>query len=238
MRGDLGQPHGGWPRDLQSKVLKGQQPITVRPGSLLPDINLRSSKADAEKACGRPVSDKELASFLMYPKVFASSCGFERKYGPVSVLPTSVYFYGMKPRQEISVDLEPGKTLIVSLTAIGETRDDGSVEVFFELNGQPRVVSVPNRRAAVRAKSRPKADEGDESQIPAPMPAVVASISVKVDDTVEAGAVLLSLEAMKMEAALYAPHRGRVANVCVKAGDQVDAKDLLIVLEKLSAELH
>lgn len=234
LRGDLGQPPGGWPQALQVKVLKGQQPITVRPGSLLSDIDLAGAKADGEKACSRVLTDAELASFLMYPKVFVNHCNFERKYGPVSVLPTSVYFYGMKTGQEIAVDIETGKTLVISLTAIGDTHDDGTVEVFFELNGQPRVVAVPDRKAAMRVQSRRKVQEDDERQIGSPMPAVVASIAVKVGDRVEIGSVLASLEAMKMETPLHAPHGGLVTEMLIKAGDQVDAKDLLMVLEKTS----
>ncbi len=232
LRGDLGQSPGGWPEALQKKALKGEAPITVRPGSLLKPADLASSRKDIEEKLGRPLSEYEFASWLMYPKVFSDFCAAQENYGPVSVLPTPTYFYGMDVEDEIFVDIEKGKTLVIRCLAIGDTNDKGMVTVFFEINGQPRRVKVPNRTAGASASAaRRKAEAGNDAHVGAPMPGVVSTLGVAAGQAVKAGDVLLSIEAMKMETALHAERDGTVAEVLVKAGDQIDAKDLLMVLE-------
>jgi pyruvate carboxylase len=166
----------------------------------------------------------------MYPKVFSDFFAAHEIYGPVSVLPTPVYFYGMKPQDEVFVDLERGKTLVIRCFAVGEVDDKGMVTVFFELNGQPRRVKVPDRaHGGSAARARRKAEPGNEAHVGAPMPGVVSTLAVSAGQTVKAGDVLLSIEAMKMETALHAERDGTIAEVLVKAGDQIDAKDLLVV---------
>ncbi|MDJ1160053.1 pyruvate carboxylase [Chelatococcus sp. SYSU_G07232] len=230
LRGDLGQPPGGWPAALQKKALKGEAPIIVRPGSLLADADLEAARAEAEKRCGRRLDDRELASFLMYPKVFTDYAAAARKYGPVSCLPTPVYFYGMGVGEEISVTIETGKTLVLRLQVIGETDEEGFVRVFFELNGQPRIVKVPNRSAVATLPARRKAEEGNDAHVAAPMPGVVSTLAVRPGQAVEAGDVILTIEAMKMETALHAARSGTVQEVLVHPGSPIDAKDLLVVL--------
>lgn len=229
LKGDLGQPPGGWPEGLQKKALKGETPITVRPGSLLPEADLKAVKAEAEKKVGRQISDQELASYLMYPKVFTEFAGTIRKFGPVGTLPTPVFFYGMQPGDEITIEIEHGKTLVLVLQTLGDIDDEGQVKVFFELNGQPRNIRVPNRSAVARVAARRKAEEGNDAHVAAPMPGSISSVSVKAGQTVKAGDVLLTIEAMKMETALHAPHDGKIAEVLVNPGNQIDAKDLLVV---------
>jgi pyruvate carboxylase len=231
LRGDLGQPPGGWPKALQHKALKGAAPITVRPGSLLGSADLPALRLEAAKACGRTLTESEFAAYLMYPKVFTEFSATQRKFGPVSVLPTSVFFYGMKAGDEVTLEIEDGKALVVVLTAIGDTRDDGQVEVFFELNGQPRVIAVPNRATMSTIKARRKAEDGNSRHVAAPMPGVVSTINIAKDQTVKAGDVLLTLEAMKMETVLHATQDGIVAGVLVGVGSPVDSKDLLIELK-------
>ena len=231
LHGDLGQPLGGWPPDLQAKALKGAVPIIVRPGALLRDADLTESRGEAEAACGRKLSDNEFAAYLMYPRVFTEFSTIQRKYGPVSVLPTPIFFYGMKAGDEVSLEIEDGKALVVLLTAIGDTRDDGQVEIFFELNGQPRVITVPNRAATSTVKARRKAEDGNNDHVAAPMPGVVSSVSVKVGQVVKAGDVLMTLESMKMETVLHAPHDGTVIDIPVTPRSQVDSKDLLIEMK-------
>ncbi|HWK63718.1 MAG TPA: pyruvate carboxylase [Rhizobiaceae bacterium] len=229
LRGDLGQSPGGWPAKLQKKALKGEKPITVRPGSLLPAADLAGSRKEVEEKLGRKLSEFEFASWLMYPKVFTDFASAQETYGPVSVLPTPVYFYGMKAEDEIFVDIERGKTLVIRCLALGDVNDKGMVTVFFELNGQPRRVKVPDRAHGGSAKSRRKAEPGNESHVGAPMPGVVSTLAVSAGRAVKAGDVLLSIEAMKMETALHAERDGTIAEVLVRAGDQIDAKDLLVV---------
>lgn len=231
MRGDLGQPPAGWPKALQKKVLKGEKPFTVRPGSLLAPADLSAERVSVEKAVGRAISDQEFASALMYPKVFADYAVAQENYGPTSVLPTSVYFYGLESEQEVFIDLEKGKTLVVVNQAISETDEKGMVTVFFELNGQPRRVKVPNRAKGAIGGVKRKAEMANGKHIGAPMPGVVSTIAVVSGQAVKAGDVLLSLEAMKMETAIHAERDGILAEVLVRTGEQVDAKDLLIVYE-------
>ena len=231
LRGDLGTPPGGWPAALQKKVLKGETPITARPGSLLPAADLEAMRAAAEKAVGRGIDEREIASYLMYPKVFTEFANAARKYGPVEALPTPVYFYGMAVGDEIAIDIERGKTLVLRLQAIGETDDEGQVRVFFELNGQPRIVKVPNRAAVAKLPTRRKAEEDNDSHVAAPMPGLIATVAVQPGQKIKAGDVLLSIEAMKMETALHAPRDGTVQEVLVRAGSPIDAKDLLVVLQ-------
>ncbi|MEO3389083.1 pyruvate carboxylase [Mesorhizobium sp. CAU 1741] len=230
LRGDLGQSPGGWPQALQKKALKGEKPITVRPGSLLAPADLDKDRVGIEEKLERTLSDAEFASWLMYPKVFTDFAAAQTDYGPVSVLPTPSYFYGMEPEEEVFVEIERGKTLVIRCLAIGDTDDKGMVTVFFELNGQPRRVKVPDRaHGAGAGKVRRKAEAGNAAHVGAPMPGVVSAVTVAVGQAVSAGDVLLSIEAMKMETALHAEQDGKVAEVLVSAGDQIDAKDLLVV---------
>ncbi len=232
LRGDLGQPPAGWPAGLQKKALKGAKPITVRPGSLLEAADLGKDRAGLEEKLGRKVSEFEFSAWLMYPKVFTDFATASENYGPVSVLPTPVYFYGMEPEDEIFVEIERGKTLVIRCLAVGEVDEKGMVTVFFELNGQPRRVKVPDRaHGASATAARRKAEPGNEAHVGAPMPGVVSTLGVAPGQSVQAGDVLLSIEAMKMETALHAERDGTIAEVLVKAGDQIDAKDLLVVFE-------
>ena len=236
LAGDLGQPLGGWPKELQAKALKGQPASTARPGSLLPPADLEAARGQATQACGRALDDRDLAAYLMYPKVFTDFSAAVRRYGPVSALPTPVYFYGMAVGDEIAVELEVGKTLVIRLLALGDADGDGNARVFFELNGQPREIRVPNRSIATAHKARRKADEANEGHIAAPFPGVISSISVRVGDIVSAGEVLASIEAMKMESYLHSPSTGIIQAVHITSGASVEAKDLLFEMAPITAE--
>ena len=234
MKGELSQIPEGWPKALQDKVLKGDVPLTERAGASIPSVDLAATKKELEETLQKEISQQELASYNMYPKVFTDFMAAQEEYGPTSVLPTSVYFYGLKVGDELFIDIEKGKTLVVRCVAIGETNDKGLVRVFFELNGQPRSIQVPDRihGASGASAARPKADPADKLQIGAPMPGVISTVSVSNGQEVKAGEVLLSIEAMKMETAIYAESSGIVSELLVKAGDQIDAKDLLVKLEE------
>ncbi|MTI16868.1 pyruvate carboxylase [Rhodobacteraceae bacterium RKSG542] len=232
MHGDLGQSPGGWPEALQAKVLKGSKPITVRPGSLLPAEDFDARREEVIEIVGRETDDKELASYLMYPKVFTDFAAAQDLYGPTSVLPTPNYFYGLPAGEEIMVELEPGKVMVLACLAIGETDETGEKRVFFELNGQPRNVRIIDRaHGAVGMGARPKAKAGNRNEVGAPMPGVISTVAVKVGQSVKAGDVLLSIEAMKMETAIHAERDGTIREVLVNVGDQIDAKDLLVSFE-------
>ncbi|MEE9375864.1 MAG: pyruvate carboxylase [Rhizobiaceae bacterium] len=232
MHGDLSRPADGFPKKLQKKVLKGKKPLTKRVGATLKPANMKKLRKEAEKKINRSVSDQEFASYLMYPKVFTDYALAKSAYGPTSALPTPVFFYGMKAGEEILVEIEKGKILVVRCLARSEMDDQGMVTVFFELNGQPRRARVPDRLHGGDAIiARPKAENGNAAHIGAPMPGVISTIMIEVGQEVASGDVLLSIEAMKMETALHAEADGVVAEVLVKRGDQIDAKDLLLRFE-------
>ncbi|EJF89145.1 pyruvate carboxylase [Bartonella tamiae] len=231
LRGELGQPEGGWPKALQEKALKGQKPFTVRPGSLLEPADLVIERTQAVEKIGHEMQDHEFASYLMYPKVFVDYSAASSLYGPVSVLPTHVYFYGLPLEQEVVIDIEKGKSLVVRNLSVTEADDQGMVSVFFELNGQPRRIKVPDRIHNLPTKTRPKIENGNVSHIGAPMPGIISSVDVKVGQKVKAGDVLIAIEAMKMETVLHAEKDATIVDVLVTQGDQIDAKDLLVVLD-------
>ncbi|EJL54013.1 pyruvate carboxylase [Rhizobium sp. CF122] len=229
LKGDLGQPPSGWPEALQKKALKGDAPYTVRPGSLLADADLDAERKVIETKLEREVSDFEFASYLMYPKVFTDFALASDTYGPVSVLPTQAYFYGLADGEELFADIEKGKTLVIVNQAMSGTDSQGMVTVFFELNGQPRRIKVPDRaHGATGAAARRKAEPGNAAHVGAPMPGVISRVFVSPGQAINAGDVLVSIEAMKMETAIHAEKDGAIAEVLVKAGDQIDAKDLLV----------
>ncbi|SEH81395.1 pyruvate carboxylase [Paracoccus alkenifer] len=231
LRGNLGQPPGGWPQALQCKVLKGEPPLTTRPGAAMPPVDLTAARAGLETTLERPVDGEDLNGWLMYPKVFTDYAERHRIYGPVRTLPTPAFFYGMEPGEQISVEIDPGKTLEIQLLTLGDRDDAGHVKVFFELNGQPRTVRVPDRGATATAAARPRAESGNPAHIGAPMPGVVASVVVQPGASVQPGDLLLTIEAMKMETAIHADRPGTIKAIHVTPGAQIDAKDLLVEVE-------
>ncbi|MCV2868987.1 pyruvate carboxylase [Defluviimonas sp. WL0002] len=232
MRGNLGQPPGGFPDGIVRKVLKGETPNTERPGKHLPPVDLEAVRRSVSKELlGFAVDDEDLNGYLMYPKVFLDYMGRHRLYGPVRTLPTRTFFYGMQPGEEITAEIDPGKTLEIRLQTVGDTDAQGEVKVFFELNGQPRVIRVPNRLVKSKTVAKPKAQDGNANHIGAPMPGSVASVAVTAGQKVNAGDLLLTIEAMKMETGIHAERAATVKAVLVQAGSQIEAKDLLIELE-------
>ncbi|MCK8464728.1 pyruvate carboxylase [Aliiroseovarius sp. S1339] len=232
MRGNLGQPPGGFPDSIVHKVLKGEKPNRDRPGKHLKPVDLEAARASlSEELGGLTIDDEDLNGYLMYPKVFLDYMGRHRLYGPVRTLPTRTFFYGMEPGEEISTEIDPGKTLEIRLQTVGETNEDGDVKVFFELNGQPRVIRVPNRIIKATTVKRPKAEEDNADHIGAPMPGVVATVAVSAGQPVHEGDLLLTIEAMKMETGIHAERDAIVKAVHVQVGGQIDAKDLMVELE-------
>ena len=233
MKGNLGQPPGGWPAALQKKILKGEAAFTERPGLKAAPLDIEETrKALSAEFEGAEIDDEDLNGYLMYPKVYTDYLRRNLVYGPVRTLPTKTFFYGMEPGEEISVEIDPGKTLEIRLQAVGETHEeDGSVRVFFELNGQPRVIRVDDRKMVATSAKRPKAEAGNPNQVGAPMPGVVASVAVSAGQAVKAGDLMLTIEAMKMETGMHAERDATVKAVHVAAGSQIDAKDLLVEFE-------
>ena len=232
LRGNLGQPPGGFPEHLVKKALKGEKPNLDRPGKNLEPIDLEKTRQElSDKLDGMKIDDEDLNGYLMYPKVFLDYMERHLTYGPVRTLPTKTFFYGMNSGDEISLEIDPGKTLEIRMQAIGETDENGEVKVFFELNGQPRVIRVPNRLVTSETTSRPKADPSNSNHIGAPMPGVISTVSVNEGQTVKKGDLLLTIEAMKMETGIHVERDAKIKAVHVKAATQIDAKDLIIELE-------
>ncbi len=230
-RGDLGQPHGGFPPELQQKILKDAQPLTERPGASLPPLDLDEARAAAAKGTGWKLSDTELSSYTLYPKVFRDYAGHRAQFGDVSQLTTPVFYYGMEAGDEAEAEIEKGKRLIIRYFTTSEPNADGERRVFFELNGQPRSVVILDREATATRTVRPKAELGNPLQVAAPMPGVVTTVMAQVGQRVGKGDALLAIEAMKMETQLHAEQGGKVGQVLAEPGAQVDTGDLLLVLE-------
>jgi pyruvate carboxylase len=229
--GSLGEPDGGWPKKLRETILRGAKPHRGRPGANLPRVDLEETATQIEKRIGRPPLADEVLSYLMYPDVFLKFARARESYGDVDVLPTPAFYYGIQRGEEIAVELEPGKTLAIKFLTLGEPHPDGTRTVFFELNGQPREVTVRDRGLEVKEKARRKADPGQTGEIGAPIPGVVSTVAIELNQTLRKGDRLLVLEAMKMQSTVYAPAGGKVKELLVQPGQHVEAKDLLLVIE-------
>jgi pyruvate carboxylase len=188
------------------------------------------AREKASSLLGGPAGDRESLSYLLYPRVFPDLAAHRRTYSDTSILPTSIFFFGPDPGVENIVEIEPGKTLIVKLLAIGEPHTDGKRTVFFELNGQPREVEVVDRSLASAVRETPMADPADPNQVGSPLPGLVVGVAVSVGDPVRKGQKLLSIEAMKMETTIYAERAGRVAELFAEVGHQVKTGELLLRL--------
>ncbi len=227
--GRLGQPPGGFPPQLQERILKGRKAFTERPGINLPSADIPAARDKAGALLGRPASDRDALSSLIYPKVFADLASHQRQFSDTSVLPTPVFFYGPEIGVETPVEIETGKTLILKLLTVGDAHpEDGTRTVFFELNGQPREVVISDRSLASSVRATIKADPNDPGQIGSPLPGLVVSVAVQVGDAIEKGQKLLSIEAMKMETTIYAERAGRVTELNTGVSRQVFTGELLI----------
>jgi pyruvate carboxylase len=229
--GSLGQPDGGWPKTLQRMVLRGQKPIRGRPGTRLPPVDFVEISASLEQVIGRKPSHDEVLSYVMYPDVFVKFARAQQSYGDLGVLPTPQFFYPMETGQEIAVELEPGKVLVIKFLTVGELRPDGHRTVFFELNGQPREVSIRDASRKTGTSVKEMANPSHSGHIGAPTPGLVTTVAVEEGQTVEKGQKLLVLEAMKMQSTVYAPVVGRIVRKLVEPGQVVETKELLLVIE-------
>jgi pyruvate carboxylase len=229
--GSLGIPEGGWPEQVQQAVLKGRKPMEGRPGAHLPAVDLEEAGQQAEKRTGAKPARTDLMSYLMYPEVYVKFDKARAAYGELDVLPSPQFFYGMEKGDEVTVELEPGKTLYLKFLTVSEPHPDGTRTVFFELNGQPREVTIRDQSLKSTAPERIKADPAVPGQIGAPIPGVVVSIFAEPGQTVKEGEKLLVIEAMKMQTTVASPLSGKVKQRLIQAGEKVDTKDLLLVLE-------
>jgi pyruvate carboxylase len=229
--GDIGQPTGGFPKELQEIVLRGRQPITGRPGDSLPAVDLAKVRVELEKKIGREPSHRDVLSYLMYPKVFVEYATHLKSYSDVSPVPTDVFFYGLARSGETEVEIETGKTLFIKLVAVSEANEQGQRTLFFELNGSPREVVVLDKSLTIETKRRLKADPDNLHHLGSPMPGMVVDVKVKAGQAVKEHEKLIVLEAMKMEMTLTSPLTGVVKEVYAHPRDRVEGGDLLIVFQ-------
>ena len=232
LMGGLGQPVGGWPKDVQKVILGQRKPFTDRPGALAKPVDMENVRAELKKKLHAEPTENDVWSYLMYPPQFLEFAKFREAYSDVSVLPSPAFFYGLVEKEEITFDLEPGKTLFARLLNVTEADANGQRTVIFELNGYPRHVQVADKTLAKEVVKRAKADPADPHQVGAPMPGLVAIIAVSAGQKVKEGDNLITLEAMKMFTTITAPVSGAVAEICVKVGTTVESKDLLLKLAK------
>ncbi len=231
--GRLGTPPGGFPTDLQARILRDRQPLSDRPGATLAPVDFQAAHQQVEQQIHQPPERTDVLSAILYPRVFKDYAEHVQRYSDTSGLPTTTFFHGMTPGEEISVNIETGKTLIIKYLTMSEPQADRHRLVYFELNGQPRDVRIEDRSlsAASGGPTRIKAEPGNPLHIGAPMPGAVVNVAVAVGEVVAVGQKLLTLEAMKMETILYAERAGKIAEVLTRPGTQVEASELLIRLE-------
>lgn len=231
--GLMGQPYGGFPEPLRSDALRGRRKMTKRPGLYLEPYDFAGARKKLEEKYGGKISDTDLASYAMYPKVFEDYRTFIKTYGDLSVLPTRYFLGRPTVGEEFHIELERGKVLILKLLAVGPLSEQtGQREVFFELNGEVRQVTIEDRNAAVENTARPKADVGDSSQVGANLAGVVVELRVHEGQDVKKGDPVAILSAMKMEMSISAPHSGVCKGLMVKEGDSIDGGDLICRIVK------
>ena len=235
-KGMMGQPAWGFPKDLQKIVLKGEEPISVRPGSLLPPADFEAAKEHLRKVCGHEPSERDVISWLTYPKVLEDYFKNRAEYGYLTRLGSHVYFHGLAVGETNRVNIEDGKTLVIKYLGLGDANEDGTRVVQFELNGMRREINVQDKHAKASVHAVEKADPDDPMQVGASIPGAVSKVLVKKGDEVKENDVLLIIEAMKMETSVVARANGVVGEVKVEAGDSVVAGQLLMTLKEAEDE--
>jgi pyruvate carboxylase len=230
MQGLIGQPPGGFPEPLRTKILKGKKVYNGRPGADMQTLDFEQVKQNLIEKYGEIVRDDDVMSYVMFPKVLEEYLDFKLKYGPVDRLNTRTFFVGPNIAEPIDIPIEKGKTLHVKLLAVGDLKN-GEREVFFELNGQLRSIFVKDKAVAKDFKSQPKAVKGQKGSIGAPMPGQVVDVKCKLGDSVKKGDTLIVLSAMKMETVVKSPIDGKVKAVSVAKGQKLEGDDLLVEIE-------
>jgi pyruvate carboxylase len=231
LSGMMGIPPGGFPEKVQKRILKDRKPLAGRPGESLPPADLAAARQKVSQRIGREATQRDMLSYLLYPKVFEEFANHQKLYSDTSMLPTPVFFYGQEVGEELNAEIEEGKMLIIKFLTISEPHADGTRTVFFELNGQPREVSVLDKSLEASVARNIQADPNNPKHIGAAMPGMVVTVGVKVGDKVKPGQKLLTLEAMKMETNVTSDVKGVVESLLVKPGSRVEAGDLLLVMQ-------
>ncbi|WFB35839.1 pyruvate carboxylase [Kiritimatiellota bacterium B12222] len=228
--GRMGKPHGGFPKGVVTRILRGDKPMRGRAGSTLPAVDFTAAKAEVRQLINTEPTEQQVLSYVLYPKVYTDFAKHRTEYGDTSVLPTPVFLHGMRQGEEIAIDIEAGKTLIIKYVSTSEPHENGTRTVFFELNGIPRSVDVRDKTLDDGSAHRAKANASDATHIGSSMPGMVVAVTVIEGENVTKGQKLMVLEAMKMETTVYAEKEGKVEQVLIKPGTQVETGDLMMVI--------
>lgn len=231
LSGMMGFPPGGFPPRVQQRILRDRPAMQGRPGETLPPADFAAAKAKVSQHMGREATGRDVLSYLLYPKVFEEFASHQKLYSDTSMLPTPVFFYGQEIGEELNAEIEEGKMLIVKFLTISEPHADGTRTVFFELNGQPREVSIIDKSLESSAARNVQADPSNPKHVGASMPGMVVTVAVRVGDQVAKGQKLFTLEAMKMETNVTSEVEGTVESILVKPGSRVEAGDLLLAMQ-------
>lgn len=229
--GEMGQPEGGFPKEVQRIVLKDKAPFTERPGKFLTPVDFDKDFEAFKEKFGQDLKPTDFLSYKFYPKVFEEGLKFWREFGDVSVVPTPIFFYGMQPGQDTTVTIEPGKTLLIRLLSIGAPDEQGHRVVYFKLNGQTRGIEIQDKSVKVTKVENRKADKGNDRHIAAPLQGMLSKLLVQKDEEVKKNQPLFVIEAMKMETTITATQPGKVKDIALSAGALVNTGDLVLELE-------
>jgi pyruvate carboxylase len=228
-RGEVGAPPEGFPADLQRKVLKGQPVIYGRAAAQLPAADLGGKRRELETFLRRPVSDRDLSSWLLFPSLFLEYARHRDRFGDVSVLPTTAFLYGLREGEEIEIEVAPGRRHVIALLARTEPDAGGFVTLFATVDGQLQLLELATPAATIQG-ARAQAQDGNPSHVSAGLAGTVVAVAVRAGQVVARGETLLAIEAMKMETHIIAERDALVTEVYVAPGDAVGPRDLLILL--------
>lgn len=231
-KGDIGQPVNGFNKELQDVILKGQQPLTERPGEYLDPVNFDEIRQELEAKDYGEVTEQDVISYVLYPKVFDQFMQTKQQYGDLSLLDTPTFFFGMRNGETVEIEIDTGKRLIIKLETISEPDENGYRTIYYVMNGQARRISIKDENIKTNTNLKPKADKSNPSHIGAQMPGSVTEVKVTVGEEVKVNQPLLITEAMKMETTIQAPFNGTIKQVTVVNGDAIATGDLLIEIEK------
>ncbi|MGO1919123.1 MAG: pyruvate carboxylase [Alkalibacterium gilvum] len=230
-KGEIGQPEGGFPEELQKLVLKNEKPMKERPGQYKEPLDFSEVKKELSEHLDREPTQEEVLGYIMYPQVFLDYTFFYNMYGEVTKLDTPTFFYGMRMGEQVEVKLERGKTLIIKLNQIGDPDLEGNRVLYFELNGQGRQIEVKDKNITSTKAIRKKAEPTNKGHVGATMPGSVLQVLVNRGDKVEKGDPIVITEAMKMETTIRSAIAGKVERLFVKEGDTIQTNDLLVEIE-------
>ncbi|AVQ36492.1 pyruvate carboxylase [Staphylococcus kloosii] len=231
-KGDIGQPVDGFNKELQKVVLKGETPLEDRPGEYLDPVDFESVRKELEEKQLKEVTEQDIISYVLYPKVYEQYMTTQEQYGNVSLLDTPTFFFGMRNNETVEIEIDTGKRLIITLKAITEPDEKGVRTIFFDMNGQARRIYIQDENVKANASVKPKADKLNPNHIGAQMPGSVTEVKIAEGENVKSGQALLITEAMKMETTVQAPFDGVVTKLTVQSGDAIESGDLLIEIEK------